>query len=117
MTAGSPSTTSATPARLERSASSDTTASSSGRTGNRPERDDPGAGLELGEEQDLVDQLADLLDLDARLLDELRDVLARQRRGLEEGEQPGERRPQLVGDGSGEARCGAPRTRSGRRSG
>ena len=44
---------------------------------NRPERDDPGAGLELGEEQDLVDQLADLLDLDARLLDELRDVLPR----------------------------------------
>ena len=35
-----------------------------------PERDDLAAGLELAQEEHLVDQLADLLDLLARLLDE-----------------------------------------------
>ena len=42
------------------------------------ERDDLAARLELGEEEDLVDQLARVLDLGARLLDQLRDVGARQ---------------------------------------
>ena len=60
-------------------------------------------GLELGEEEHLVDQLADLVDLAPRLLDELGHVLARQARELEQREQPRERRPQLVRDGGGEA--------------
>ena len=67
------------------------------------ERDDARAGLELGEEEHLVDQLADLLDLAARLLDELLHVLARQQRELEQRQQPRERRPQLVRHRGGEA--------------
>jgi hypothetical protein len=52
--------------------------------GDRAERDDTRAGLELAEEHDLVDQLADLVDLRPRALDELSDVLAGQRRRFEE---------------------------------
>jgi RTX calcium-binding nonapeptide repeat (4 copies) len=60
------------------------------------QRDHPGAGLELGEEEHLVDQLTDLLDLTAGLLDESGDVLAGKRGRLQQCEQAGERRPQLV---------------------
>ena len=69
------------------------------------ERDDAGARFELGQEEHLVDQLADLVDLGARALDEVGDVLPRQRGELEQGEQPGERGPQLVRDGRGESRA------------
>jgi hypothetical protein len=77
---------------------------------DRAERDDPGARLELAQEQHLVDQLADLLHLGPRALDELGHVLARQRRRLEQREQPREWCPQLVRDRGREA-GGAPRTR------
>ena len=76
-----------------------------GAHGDRAERDDTRAGLELAEEQDLVDQLADLVDLRPRALDELRDVLAGERRRLEKREQSRERRPQLVRDRGREARA------------
>ena len=71
----------------------------------RAERDDARARLELAQEQHLVDELRDLVDLAARLLDERGHVLARQRRRLEEREQPRERRPQLVRDGGSEPRA------------
>ena len=77
--------------------------SSSGRTATGAERDDAAAGLELGEEEHLVDQLARRLDLVAGAVDERVDVLARQRRRLEQRQQPRERRPQLVRDGGREA--------------
>ena len=67
------------------------------------ERDDARAGLELGEEEHLVDQLADRVDLAPRLLDERRHVLARETRELEQREQPSQRRPQLVRDRGREA--------------
>ena len=69
------------------------------------ERDDARPGLELGEEEHLVDQLDDLVDLAPCLLDELGHVLARQAGELEQREQPCERRSQLVRDGGGEARA------------
>ena len=59
--------------------------------GRGAERDDARAGLELREEEHLVDELGDLVDLRPRLLDERRDVLARQRRRLEKRQEPGER--------------------------
>ena len=65
----------------------------------RTERDDPSARLELAEKEDLVDELRDLVDLAACLLDEGRDVLARKRRRLEQGEKAGERCSKLVRDG------------------
>ena len=71
--------------------------------GDRAERDDARARLELREEQHLVDQLADLPHLAARLLHELGDVLARQHRRLEQREQACERRAELVRDRRGEA--------------
>ena len=52
--------------------------------GDGSERHDARAGLELAEEEHLVDQLADLPDLAARLVDEVDDVLAGQRRHLEQ---------------------------------
>ena len=67
------------------------------------ERDDLAAGLELAEEEHVVDQLPRLLHLEARLLDELVDVGLRKRRALEQDEHPRERRPELVRDGGGEA--------------
>ena len=72
------------------------------RRGSRRERDDRAAGLQLAQEQDVVDQLADVLDLGLALLEQLVDVRRGQRRGLEQREQPGERRPELVRDRSGE---------------
>ena len=65
----------------------------------RAERHQFPAGLELGEEQDVVDQLADLADLGSRLLDQLLRVFAGQKRSLEQRQEPCERRPKLVGDG------------------
>ena len=67
------------------------------------ERDDLSAGLELAEEEDVVDEVARLLDLLARLLDEGVDVGARQRRALEQDQHSRERRPELVRDGRREA--------------
>ena len=69
------------------------------------ERDDLLAALELGEEEDLVDQRAGVLDLGARLVDQRLDVGARQVGRVEQREDPRERRPQLVRDGGGEARA------------
>ncbi len=76
-----------------------------GQHGLGPEGHDTRPGLELGQEQHLVDQLANRIDLAPRLLDELVDVLAGERRELEQGEQPRERRPQLVRDRGGEPRA------------
>ena len=42
-----------------------------GPDGHGAERDDPRSRLELAEEEHLVDELADLLDLGARLVDEV----------------------------------------------
>ena len=67
-----------------------------------PERHHLATGLQLAEEEDVVDQLARLLDLLARLIDELVDVGARERRALEQDEEPGERGAQLVRDGGRE---------------
>ena len=67
------------------------------------QRDDLAALLELGQEEDVVDELRHLDDLGAGLVDQLADVDARQLRGVEQREQARERRAQLVGDRSGEA--------------
>ena len=67
------------------------------------EGDDLAARLELAEEEHVVDQLARLLDLLPRLLHQLADVGAGERRALEQHQQPRERRAQLVRDGRGEA--------------
>ena len=64
-----------------------------------PERDDLLAALELREEEDLVDQRAGVLDLGARLVDQRVHVGARQVGGVEQHEDPRERRAQLVRDG------------------
>ncbi len=69
------------------------------------ERDDAGSRLQLGEEEHLVDQLPDLVDLVAGLVDELVHVLSRQARLLEQREQAGERGSQLVRHRGGEARA------------
>ena len=53
----------------------------------RSEGDDGAAGLELAQEENLVDELADLVDFGPRLLNQLRDVRARQERGLEQREE------------------------------
>ena len=70
-----------------------------------PERDDLLAALELGEEQDLVDQLAGVLDLRPRLVDQLSDVGAGQVGRVEKGQDPCERRSQLVRDRGRKARA------------
>ena len=67
------------------------------------ERDDLGAALELGEEEDLVDQRAGVVDLGARLLEQRVDVGAGQVGRVEQHEDPGERRAQLVRDRCREA--------------
>jgi hypothetical protein len=69
----------------------------------RAERDDRTSALELAQEQDVVDELADVLDLRPRLLDERRRVLPGKGRRLQQGEQARQRRPELVRDGSREA--------------
>jgi two-component system alkaline phosphatase synthesis response regulator PhoP len=67
------------------------------------ETDDLLAALDLREEEDLVDQVAGVLDLGARLVDQGVDVGAREVGGVEEDENPGERCAQLVRDGRREA--------------
>ena len=74
-----------------------------GLDGRRAECDDTGARLELAEEQHLVDELRDLVDLAARLLDERGDVLSGKCGRLEEGEEARERGAQLVRHGGREA--------------
>jgi hypothetical protein len=60
------------------------------------QRDDLPPRLELAEEEHVVDQFARLLHLLPGLLDEYREVGIRQPHALEQDEQAGERRPQLV---------------------
>ncbi len=60
------------------------------------ERDDLRAALELGEEEDLVDQRARVVHLGAGLLEEGIDIGARQIGGVEEDQDPCERRPELM---------------------
>ena len=76
-----------------------------GERGGVPERYDFLAALELGEEQDLVDENAGVLDLRPRLLDQLGDVGAGQVGRVEKGEDSGEWRSQLVRDRCREARA------------
>src|SRR4051794_8044395 len=66
------------------------------------ERNDLATALELAEKEDVVDELARLVHLLLSLLEERLDLGPRERRSLEEGKEPGERCPELVGDGSGE---------------
>src|SRR4029450_50719 len=73
-----------------------------GADGLGAERDDPRARLELAQEEHLVDQLGDLVDLCRGPFDELGHVFTRQRRGLEESEEPREWCSKLVRDGRGE---------------
>jgi hypothetical protein len=68
-----------------------------------PERDDLLAALELREEEDLVDQRSRVLDLGPRLLEQRGHVRVVELGQLEEREDTGERRPQLVGDRGREA--------------
>ena len=89
---------SASSARSARSRDSANSSSTYGRDLGEAERDDLAALLELGEEEDVVDELRHLDDLGARLVDQLLHVDARQLRGVEQREQARERRPQLVRD-------------------
>src|SRR3954470_5581656 len=68
-----------------------------------PERDDLAAGLELAQEEEVVDELAHLLDLAAGALEQARNVRLRPRARLEQDEQARERRAKLVRDRRGEA--------------
>ncbi len=61
------------------------------------------AALELGEEEDLVDQLAGALDLGAGLVDQPMDVGVGQRRVVEQRQDASQRRAQLVRDRGREA--------------
>ena len=102
----SPSTTISTPARdagsLRGVSEVVEDAFHDGARGSGRERDDGVAGLELAEEEDVVDQLPDLSDLCLRLPDEVLEVRAGEGRALEQREEPRERRSQLVRDGRGE---------------
>ena len=69
------------------------------------ERYDLAPLLELAQEEDVVDQLGHLLDLIARLREERGLVGAGQLGRLEQRQQPGERRPQLVRDGRRKGRA------------
>ena len=100
--ASSHSSTIRTPARAARSAISSTTSRSVGQARVVPSETTSRPGLELAEEENVVDQLADLADLGPRLRDRLGGVGAGKLCGLEQHEQPRERRAQLVGDGGGE---------------
>jgi len=62
----------------------------------RGQRDHLAAALELGEEEDLVDQLAGALDLGTCLVDQSVHVGIGERRVVEQGEDPGQRRAQLM---------------------
>ena len=89
--------------RAARSAASATTWSMTGSALIEPSATTAATALELAEEQHVVDQLADSLDLAFRPPDQVVLVGARQQRALEQRHQPRQRRPQLVGDGGGEA--------------
>ena len=91
------------PARAALDESSSTTSLEHRQRVREPERDHLGAALELREEEDLVDQLAGVLHLGARLVEERLDVGVREIGGVEQDEDPGERRAQLVRDRGGEA--------------
>ena len=67
------------------------------------ERDDLLAALELGEEEDLVDQRPGVLDLGPGLVDQRVHVGAREGRRVEQRQDPREWRSQLVGDRGCEA--------------
>jgi DNA-binding response OmpR family regulator len=70
-----------------------------------PERHDFLAALELGEEEDLVDQGACVLDFRLRLIDQRVHVGSGKIRRIEQSEDPCKRRPQLVRDRGREARA------------
>ena len=97
--AGSPSTARATPARLARSSSSAATASSSGRTATAPSETtrDPDSSSERNSTSSISSRICST-SFRAWSTSSC-DVLAGQRRHLEQREQPCERRPQLVRDG------------------
>ena len=63
-----------------------------GQRAGRAERDDRAAALELREEEDVVDELADLRHLGARLARESVGIGAGKRKALEQDHQPRERR-------------------------
>ena len=97
--AGSPCARTATPARSAVSRIRASTSSTTGSARVEPSATTARPVSELAQEQDVVDQLADALDLRPRLLDERHGVLRRKQRRLQQGEQARERRPQLVRDG------------------
>ena len=74
------------------------TSTSTGSTGVDAERYNLPAALQLGEEEHVVHELCHLLDLLPRLGKQLVAISPGKRRRLQQGEQPGQRRPQLVGD-------------------
>ena len=76
-----------------------------GSTGAAPSATTRAPDSSSRQEQHLVDQLADLLDLAPSLVDEVGDVLAREQRELEQREETGEGRPELVRDRGREARA------------
>jgi DNA-binding response OmpR family regulator len=67
-----------------------------------PESDHLTPLLELAQEEDVIHELRHLIDLLARLPEQRRQVGAGQLGGLEQGDEPGERRPELVRDRSSE---------------
>ena len=69
----------------------------------RAERNELPARLELAEEEDVVDQLSDLPHLGLGLLDQLVRSASGSVADLEQGEEPRERRAELVRDRGGEA--------------
>ena len=83
-----------TPAAAARSEASETIWSSTGSARVEPSDDDRASALQLAEEEDVVDQLADLLDLAVRLRRQRVGVGTGQRSALSSSDhQPGERRP------------------------
>ena len=86
-----------------------------GQRARRAEATTSRPGLELAEEEDVVDQLADLLHLARAPARPSRRRRRRAAQSVEQDDQPRERRAQLVRHGRGEARRAAPRRRRGRR--
>ncbi len=102
-TSGEASIRTATSARSALSATLSATSSRTGQGSGGAERDDLPAALELGEEEDVVDELTHLLDLLSGLGKQVVTVCAGEHGGLEQHEQTRQRRPQLVRDRRGEA--------------
>ena len=88
-----------------RSRYSSTTSSTMGISGVAPSADHLVPGLELSQEQDVVDELAHLGDLLPGALDERREVGVGQLGRLEQRQQASKRRAKLVRDGGREARA------------